>query len=148
MRDAGSALQLDANTIRQNGHPHLHLQRLLNSYVSSLLIQVAQTGVCNRFHSVEKRLARWLLMTQDRAYANTFYVTHVSLAYMLGVRRVGITKAANSLQKRKIITYKRGKITILDRVALEAVSCQCYRNDKDTYRRFMGLSSLNIIPAR
>ena len=77
-------------------------------------------------------------MTQDRAHSDTLHVTHVFLAYMLGVRRVGITKAANSLQRRKLIRYQRGDITILDRVGLEAASCGCYRADKETYERILG----------
>ncbi len=122
------------------------LQAELKRYLYVLLNQIAQTAVCNRFHAVEARLARWLLMTQDRAGADTFYITHVFLAYMLGVRRVSITTAASSLQKRKIISYQRGEITILDRIGLEAVSCQCYRSDQDAYQRVMGYSGMITRP--
>jgi Mn-dependent DtxR family transcriptional regulator len=77
-------------------------------------------------------------MTQDRAHADNFHVTHVFLAYVLGVRRVGITKAANALQKNKLIRYHRGEIVVLDREGLEAVSCVCYKDDKDIYQTIMG----------
>ncbi len=138
----GYALRITAPLFLDALERSAALQAQLKLYLYVSLSQIAQTAVCNRFHVVEARLARWLLMTQDRAHADTFYITHVFLAYMLGVRRVGITIAASSLQHRNIISYQRGKITVLDRVALEAVSCQCYRSDQETYQRVMGYSGV------
>ena len=100
--------------------------------------QLAQTAACTRFHRLETRLARWLLMTHDRACSNEFHLTHEFLAFMLGMRRVGITKAAGKLKNKKLISYSRGNITILNRAGLEAASCSCYRIDRDIYTSTLG----------
>ena len=108
------------------------LQRLLYRYTDTLLAQAIQIAVCSRFHVLEARLARSLLITRDRLQSEKFHLTHEFLAHALGVRRVGVTKAASALQQQKLITYSRGNIEILDSVGLEAVSCRCYQMVKDT----------------
>lgn len=102
------------------------LQRLLYRYTDSLLAQAIQIAVCSRFHVLEARLARSLLITRDRLGSEKFHLTHEFLAHALGVRRVGVTKAACALQQQKLINYSRGNIEILDSSGLEAVSCHCY----------------------
>ena len=98
-----------------------------------MMAQISQTAGCNRFHVVEPRLARWLLMTRDRVRSGEFRMTHEFLSHMLGVRRVGVTEAASALQRRKLIEYSRGNIKILDHRGLEKAACPCYERVKDMH---------------
>ena len=126
VQGAGSALRLSGARFRRELAHTPALQRAVDRYLHSLMGQIAQTAACNRFHVVEERLARWLLMTRDRMRSNTFRMTHEFLSHMLGVRRVGVTEAASSLQRKNLIEYARGKIQILDGPGLEAACCGCY----------------------
>ncbi len=134
----GTALQMSAATFRRELERLPAWRKQLNRYVFVLQGQLAITAACISFHSIDLRLARWLLMTHDRADFRDFHLTHKFLAQMLGVRRVGITNAAGRLQQRKILAYSRGEIQILDRTRLEKASCSCYQASKALYDRTLG----------
>jgi CRP-like cAMP-binding protein len=129
----GGALRMKAAVLRREAGNAGPLQKLLHRYTHSLLTQISQSAACNRFHPVNTRLARWLLMTHDRITGDEFRLTQEFLSQMLGVRREGVTLAAGVLQKQKLISYSRGQIRVLDRAGLEAAACKCYRVMKDEY---------------
>jgi hypothetical protein len=135
VQGSGPAWRMPAAAFRRELIRAPSLRDCIDRYIHVLMTQLIQTAGCNRFHVVEQRVARWLLMTADRTHSETFRITHEFLAYMLGVRRVGITEAASSLQRRELIGYRRGVVTILDRKGLERAACSCYRSDLATYKR-------------
>jgi CRP-like cAMP-binding protein len=138
VQGTGTALKISTVTFQRFLEYSAELHKVLKSYLYVSMSQLAQSATCTRFHLVEGRLARWLLMTQDRANSDHIHITHEFLAYMLGVRRVGVTKAANALQQQKLISYQRGDITIVDRAGLEAIACGCYRANRVVYERILG----------
>ena len=137
VQGAGSALQMTAAQFRLQLRQSPDLRRTLDRYLYVFIEQLTQTAACNSFHEVQARLARWLLMTHDRAHSDRFHLTHQFLAGMLGVRRSAVTIAAGELQRRQLIRYTRGQITIRSRRGLEEASCECYAAAMDAYARLL-----------
>lgn len=137
VQGSGSAWRIAASPFRRVLRRSPALRRVIECYLYVLMAQLAASAACLRFHRLEHRLARWLLMTQDRAHASRFHITHDLLACMLGVRRVGVTLAAGTLQKRGLIAYHRGEVVVLDRAGLESGACSCYAANRQIYAAVM-----------
>jgi CRP-like cAMP-binding protein len=133
VQGGGMAMRMNIADFRRALSRSTALRHQLFVFTNLLMIQVAQTAACNRFHMTTQRMARWLLMTRDRADSNEFRITQEFLAVMLGVRRVGVSVAARSLRERKLIDYRSGTVTILDDRGLIAAACGCYKTVKDSY---------------
>lgn len=129
----GDAMRLKAEVLKAEFNRGSQLQILLLRYIQALLAQISQSVACNRFHTVEQRLARWILLVQDSTTSNQLPLTQEFLAQMLGTRRSSVTVAAGTLSQAGMISYSRGCITVLDREALEVTSCECYKVIKDTF---------------
>jgi CRP-like cAMP-binding protein len=138
VQSAGGALKMKAKVMQDEFARGGKFQQLLLRYTQALITQISQTAVCNRLHSVEQQLCRWLLLSHDRLKTNELVMTQELIADMLGVRREGVTVAAGRLQDAGAISYVRGRIQILDRQELEATACECYRVVKDEFDRLLG----------
>ena len=134
----GTAWRIDIVALNQLLPKCPQLRKVLQQYLYILMAQLSQSAACAHFHELEQRLARWLLMSQDRAHSNEFYLTHQFLADMLGVRRSGVTVAAGLMQQNNLIQYSRGKISIINRSLLEKASCECYRSGIHEYQQLLG----------
>lgn len=137
VQGGGHAWRMRATTFQRELARNPALRHTVYAYLQVTFSQLATAAACLRFHKTEPRLARWLLMTQDRAQSDTFEMTHEFLAFMLGMRRVGITTAAAALQRRGYIRYRRGVLTVLSRRGLLSSACSCYAADQKTYSRLM-----------
>ncbi|MEY2919297.1 MAG: hypothetical protein RL261_602 [Pseudomonadota bacterium] len=141
VQSAGHAYRLAGQRLKDEFHRNGGLQLLLLRYTQALITQMAQTAVCNRHHSVDQQLCRWLLLSLDRLQSSKLVMTQELIANMLGVRREGVTDAAGKLQKLGVISYSRGQITVLDRPQLERLCCECYSVVKRETDRIEGLAT-------
>jgi CRP-like cAMP-binding protein len=139
VQSAGHAYRLLGQRLKDEFNRHGEMMLLMLRYTQSLITQMAQTAVCNRHHSIDQQLCRWLLLSLDRLPSNRLTMTQELIANMLGVRREGVTDAASKLQKDGVIEYTRGQITVLDRAALEKLSCECYAVVKKETDRLLQL---------
>lgn len=136
---AGSAIKVDAKLLRDEFERNQEVRNLFLRYTQALIAQISQTTACNSLHPLEERLARWLLEAQDRVEKDQIKLTQEFISEMLGVRRAGVTQAAQKLQETGLIRYNRGHIHILNQQGLEAASCECFRTVKDEYDRLLGV---------
>jgi CRP-like cAMP-binding protein len=146
VQSAGFAYRLNGQALKAEFHRHGEVQLLLLRYTQALITQMAQTAVCNRHHSVDQQLCRWLLLSLDRLSSNKLVMTQELIANMLGVRREGVTEAAGKLDKLDIIRYARGRITVLNRPALEQRCCECYSVVKKETDRLLPRGALSMPP--
>ena len=137
VQSSGQAFRLRAQVLKTEFERGGPLQHLLLRYTQALITQMAQTAVCNRHHSVEQQLCRWLLMSLDRLPSNELTMTQELIANMLGVRREGVTEAAGKLQRAGVIQYNRGRIRVLDRTRLEGMACECYEVVRKEFARLL-----------
>tara|TARA_B110000438_G_scaffold280261_1_gene305366 strand:+ start:2719 stop:3447 length:729 start_codon:yes stop_codon:yes gene_type:complete len=142
VQSAGYAYHMPASLMRKEFHNDVTIRMLLLRYTQTLIAQMAQTAVCNRHHSIDQQLCRWLLLSLDRLSSNNLTMTQELIANMLGVRREGVTEAAGKLQKAGVITYKRGHITVTDRSKLETLCCECYEVVKQETDRLEEISAI------
>jgi CRP-like cAMP-binding protein len=147
VQSAGQAFRLPGDALKREFERHSGLQILLLRYTQALITQMSQTAVCNRHHSVDQQLCRWLLLSLDRLASNELTMTQELIANMLGVRREGVTEAAGKLQAQGLISYSRGRITVLDRPGLEARVCECYEVVKKEYDRLLPHKIASSAPA-
>jgi len=138
VQGTGGALRMEAAAFQAELKRSAAFRHRLGRYAYVKVYQLAQTAACTRFHTVEERLARWLLMAHDRSLSDSVHATHEFLAYMLGVRRAGITKAATALQQQQCIRYFRGDITIVNRRGLQGSACKCYASATSMYEQILG----------
>jgi CRP-like cAMP-binding protein len=137
VQSAGHAYKIESKVLQEQFHHSVEIQQLLLRYTQALMTQMAQTAVCNRHHSLDQQLCRWLLLSLDRLTTNEIVMTQELIANMLGVRREGVTEAAGHLQNAGLIKYSRGHIVVLDRTGLEARVCECYEVVKKEYDRLL-----------
>ncbi len=143
VQGGGAAWRISTAAFRRQLAASQALRRTLDRYLYVLMAQQSASAACLRFHLIGPRLARWLLMSQDRAHSDSFHLTHEFLAYMLGMRRVGITAAATALRRKGLITYHRGELTVVDRSGLEAEACGCYATDGKNYADLLRTPVIN-----
>ena len=135
---AGSAMKIDARVLREEFDRNKELRGVLLRYTQAMIAQISQTAACNRLHVLEQRLARWLLQVQERVHSDELKLTQEFISYMLGVRRAGVTQAAQKLQEKGLISYRRGIVQIIDQRGLEEFSCECFKTVREQYDRLLG----------